>query len=188
MAGYCGGLQWVGFLAAFVLGLGLVSCLPAGVSCIPAWGGGGGCPHRPCLSAWLYGCSQVTSKGTPAPRLPVLLRHRDKSSGQGACLGSSVQSSRMCSETLPFLLFFHRARHHRISKEEAPSEAEPEGRPASALSSETLPSDRDQRTAALGAWHCPKQSSGRPPSLPLFSLSGSPCRSESAESTWQPFS
>ena len=34
------------------------------------------------------------------------------------------------SETLPFLLFFHRPHRHRISKEEARSEAEPEGRPA----------------------------------------------------------
>ena len=178
----------MGFLVAFVLRLGLVSVLPAGVSCIPAWGGDGECPHRPCLSAWLYGCSQVTSKCTPVPRLPALLRHRGKSPGRGAHLGSSVQSSPMCSETLPFLLFFHRARNHRISKEEARSEAEPEGHPASALSRENLPWDHDQRTAGPGAWHGRKQSSGRPPSLPPFSLSDSPCRSESAESTWQPFS
>ena len=173
---------WVGFLADFVLGLGLVSFLLSGVPCMPAWGGGGGCPHRPCLSAWLSGCSQVTSKFTLVPRLPALLRHR------GACLGCAIQSSPMRSETLPFLLFFHRARNHRISKEEARSEAEPEGHPASALSRENLPWDHDQRTAGPGAWHGRKQSSARPPSLPPFSLSGSPCQSESAESTWWPFS
>ena len=165
----------MGFLVAFVLRLGLVSVLPAGVSCIPAWGGGGGCPHRPCLSAWLYGCSQVTSKCTPVPRLPALLRHRGKSPGRGAHLGSSVQSSPMCSETLPFLLFFHWAHHHRISKKESRSEAEPEGHPASDLSTEPLLWDREQRTPGLRHWHFQKQSSGRPPSLPPFSLSVSPC-------------
>ena len=78
-------------------------------------------------------------------------------------MGSSVQSSPTCSETLPFLLFFHRPRRHRISKEEARSEAEPEGCPASALSTEPLPWHSDQRTAGPGAWHCRKQSSGRAP-------------------------
>ena len=59
----CCGLHsgWVGFLAAFALGPGPVSCLLAGVPCLPAWGGGGGCPHHPCLSAWLSGCRQATS-------------------------------------------------------------------------------------------------------------------------------
>ena len=59
----CCGLHsgWVGLLAAFALGPGPVSCLLAGVPCLPAWGGGGGCPHHPCLSAWLSGCRQATS-------------------------------------------------------------------------------------------------------------------------------
>lgn len=89
----CCGLHsgWVGFLAAFALGPGPVSCLLAGVPCLPAWGGGGGCPHHPCLSAWLSGCRQATSKCTPVPGLPALLRHR------GARLGSAVQSSPVCS-------------------------------------------------------------------------------------------
>lgn len=180
----CCGLHsgWVGFLAAFALGPGPVSCLLAGVPCLPAWGGGGGCPHHPCLSAWLSGCRQATSKCTPVPGLPALLRHR------GARLGSAVQSSPVCSETSPSLLFWHRAGRHRISKEAARSEAEPEGRPASALSTEPLPWDSDQRTPGPGARHCRKQSSGRPPSLPPFSLSGSPRRSEPAESNWRPLS
>ena len=165
----------MGFLVAFVLRLGLVSVLPAGVSCIPAWGGDGECPHRPCLSAWLYGCSQVTSKCTPVPRLLCFLRHSGKSPGEGARLGSSIQSSTISSENFPFLFLFHRPCRHRISKEEAHSEAEPEGHPGSDLSTEPLLWDSDQRMAGLRPWHCPKQSSGRPPSLPPFSLSVSPC-------------
>ena len=129
----------------------MVSFLLAGVSCILAWGGGGGSPHCPCLSAWLSGCSQVTSNCTTIPGLPALLRHRGKSPGGGAGLGSSVQSCPMCSETLPFLFFFHRPCLHRVSKEEAHSEAEPEGHPASALSTEPLPWDSHQRTAGPGA-------------------------------------
>ncbi|MDI3350499.1 hypothetical protein AFAEFNGA_00636 [Mycoplasmopsis arginini] len=70
------------------------------------------------------------------------------------------------SEALPFLLFFHRPHRHRISKEEARSEAEPEGRPASALSTEPLPWDSDQRTTGPRARHWRKQSSGRPPASP----------------------
>ena len=90
------------------LSLGLVTFLLAHVSWIPAsvrvgvgvqWGFGGGFPHRPCLSACLSGYSQVTSKCTPVPGLPALLRHRGNSPGQGACLGSSVESSPMYSET-----------------------------------------------------------------------------------------
>ena len=164
-----------GLSCCFLLGLGLVFFLPAVVSCILAWGGGGGCPHCPCLSAWLYGCSQVTSKCTPVPRLPALLRHSSKSPGRGARLGSSIQSSTICSENSPFLFLFHRPCHHRISKEEAHSEAEPEEHPASDLSTEPLLWDREQRTPGLRHWHFQKQSSGRPPSLPPSSLSVSPC-------------
>ena len=90
------------------LTLGLVSFLLAHVSWIPAsvqvgmgveWGCSEGFPHCPCLSAWLSGCSQVTSKCTPVPTLPALLRHRGNSPGRGACLGSSVESSPRCTET-----------------------------------------------------------------------------------------
>ena len=148
-----------GISCRICLRLGLVSFLLAHVSWILAsvgvgvgvrWGCGGGFPHCPCLSAWLLGCSQATSKCRPFPGLSALLRHRGNSPGQGACLGSSVKSSPMSSETFPFLLF-HRPHHHRISKEEARSEAEPEGRPASILSTELLPWDSDQRTTGLRA-------------------------------------
>ena len=65
------------------------SCLLAFLAFRP--GGGGG--YCPCLSAWLSGCSQETSKCTPVPGLPALLRHRGNCPGWGACLGSSVKSS-----------------------------------------------------------------------------------------------
>ena len=41
VAGWCCDLWWVGFLTAFVLGLGLISYLLAHVSWIPAWVGVG---------------------------------------------------------------------------------------------------------------------------------------------------
>lgn len=145
-------------------------------------GVGVGMPPPPLPLSLAVGVSPSDFLMHTRPRAPALLRHR------GARLGSAVQSSPVCSETSPSLLFWHRAGRHRISKEAARSEAEPEGRPASALSTEPLPWDSDQRTPGPGAWHCRKQSSGRPPSLPPFSLSGSPRRSEPAESNWRPLS
>ena len=125
------------------------SCLLAFLAFRPGWGWG------VLPSAWLSGCSQVTSKCTPVPGLPALLRHRGNCPGWGACLGSSVESSPqlLWSETLPFLLFSHRPHRHRISKEQAHSDAEPEGRPASTLPSDPLPWASDQRTTGPRAWH-----------------------------------
>ena len=56
-------------------------CLLVFLACRRGVGGGGGCPHHPCLSAWLSGCRQVTSKCTPVPGLPALLRHRGSTLG-----------------------------------------------------------------------------------------------------------
>lgn len=149
-----GGGGW-GLFAAFVLGLGLVSFLLARVSCIPAWVGVGVGATAPCLSAWLSGCSQATSKCTPRPRAPGSAQAQGQLPWAGSMLGllRRVLHQVLWSEALPFLLFFHRPHRHRISKEEARSEAEPEGRPASALSTEPLPWDSDQRTTGPRARH-----------------------------------
>ena len=56
-------------------------CLLVFLACRRGVGGGGGRPHHPCLSAWLSGCRQVTSKCTPVPGLPALLRHRGSTLG-----------------------------------------------------------------------------------------------------------
>ena len=136
-------------------------CVGAGFGFLSAcWrflhsGLGGGRGYRPCLSAWLSGCSQATSRCTPVPRLPALLRLRGNCPWAGSTLGllRRVLPQVLWSETLPFLLSFHRPHRHRISKEEARSEAEPEGRPASALSTEPLPWDSDQRTTGPRARH-----------------------------------
>ena len=149
-----GGGGW-GLFAAFVLGLGLVSFLLARVSCIPAWVGVGVGATAPCLSAWLSGCSQATSKCTPRPRAPGSAQAQGQLPWAGSMLGllRRVLHQVLWSEALPFLLFFHRPHRHRISKEEARSEAEPEGRPASALSTEPLPWDSDHRTTGPRARH-----------------------------------
>ena len=61
----------VGFLAAFVLGPGLVSFLPAGVPCVPAWGGWGwGMSPPPLPLSLAVGVSPSDFQMHTRPRAP----------------------------------------------------------------------------------------------------------------------
>ncbi|XP_045017831.1 nascent polypeptide-associated complex subunit alpha, muscle-specific form-like [Bubalus bubalis] len=99
----CCGLRRAGLLAASVSGLGLVSFLPAGVSCIPAWVGVGGT-----ALASQPGCRGVAKRlpdAHPCPGSRLCSGTGATAPGRGARLGSSAESSPRCSGLRRFPFF-----------------------------------------------------------------------------------